>query len=198
MKQLILLTICLSASFGTSGNWEIDANKSYVGFSSVKNKVITENHTFKKLSGTVSSSGKARIIISLASVDTLIPIRNERMRAILFEVEKYPEAKITAELKPEEFAKLSAGENTKTEIPMSINLHGVDLSKKVLVKVTRGSGDDYQVRSLEPVIVHAAHFNLSEGLEALRQIAGLKSIDLSVPVTFDLKLIKSSISGVSL
>ena len=198
MKRLILMTICLLASFGSSGDWEINADESYVGFSSVKNKVITENHSFKKVSGAIASSGKARIIISLASVDTLIPIRNERMREILFEVARYPEAEVLAELKPEEFAQLAAGENKIATIPLSINLHGVGASKKVRVRVTRTAGDDYEVSSLEPVIIHASHFDLSEGLETLRQIAGLQSIDLNVPVTFDLKLVKTPISATSL
>ena len=110
----------------------------------------------------------------------------------------YPQARKNHELEPEQFAQLAAGENKIATIPLLINLHGVGASKKVRVRVTRTAGDDYEVRSLEPVIIHASHFDLSEGLETLRQIAGLQSIDLNVPVTFDLKLVKTPISATSL
>ncbi|HIE90004.1 MAG TPA: YceI family protein [Pseudomonadales bacterium] len=190
MKNLLLLVICLTTSVHVLAGWVIDPEGSYVGFASVKNDLIAENHSFTQITGTIEDSGEANIVIALASVETLIPIRNERMQAILFEVAQYPDVTVTANLDLDEFTSLGLGESKTDTILLGVNLHGTDLSKNVLVKVTRSSDNSYEVTSLGPIVIHASQFALSDGLESLRKVAGLQSIDLMVPVTFDLRLVK--------
>jgi hypothetical protein len=190
MKNLLLLVICLTTSVHVLAGWVIDPEGSYVGFASVKNDLIAENHSFTQITGTIEDSGDANIVIALASVETLIPIRNERMQAILFEVAQYPDVTVTANLDLDEFTSLGLGESKTDTILLGVNLHGTDLSKNVLVKVTRSSDNSYEVTSLGPIVIHASQFALSDGLESLRKVAGLQSIDLMVPVTFDLRLVK--------
>jgi len=190
MKYVLLLVICLTTSVHVLAGWVIDPEGSYVGFASVKNDLIAENHSFTLITGTIEDSGDANIVIALASVETLIPIRNERMQAILFEVAQYPDVTVTANLDLDEFTSLGLGESKTDTILLGVNLHGTDLSKNVLVKVTRSSDNSYEVTSLGPIVIHASQFALSDGLESLRKVAGLQSIDLMVPVTFDLRLVK--------
>jgi hypothetical protein len=190
MKYVLLLVICLTTSVHVLAGWVIDPEGSYVGFASVKNDLIAENHSFTQITGAIEDSGDANIVIALASVETLIPIRNDRMQAILFEVVQYPDVTVTANLDLDEFTSLGLGESKTDTILLGVNLHGTDLSKNVLVKVTRSSNNAYEVTSLGPIIIHASQFALSDGLESLRKIAGLQSIDLMVPVTFDLRLVK--------
>jgi hypothetical protein len=190
MKNLLLLVICLTTSVHVLAGWMIDPEGSYVGFASVKNDLIAENHSFTQITGTIDDSGDANIVIALASVETLIPIRNERMQAILFEVAQYPDVTVTANLDVDVFARLGLGESKTDTILLGVNLHGTDLSKNVLVKVTRSSDKSYEVTSLGPIVIHASQFALSDGLESLRKVAGLQSIGLMVPVTFDLRLVK--------
>jgi hypothetical protein len=190
MKHLLLLMVCLTASVHVLAGWVVDPEGSYVGFASVKNDLIAENHSFTQVAGTIEDSGDLKIIIALASVETLIPIRNERMQTILFEVGQYPDAAVTGKLNVDEFTSLDLGESKTDTIPIGVNLHGTDLSKNVLVKVTRSSENAYEVTSLGPIVIHASQFALSDGLESLRKVAGLQSIDLMVPVTFDLRLVK--------
>lgn len=190
MKNLLLLVICLTTSVHVLAGWVIDPEGSYVGFASVKNDLLAENHSFTLITGTIEDSGDASIVIALASVETLIPIRNERMQAILFEVAQYPDVTVTANLDLDEFTSLRLGESRTDTILLGVNLHGTDVSKNVLVKVTRSSNNAYEVTSLGPIVIHASQFALSDGLESLRKVAGLQSIDLMVPVTFDLRLVK--------
>ena len=190
MKYVLLLVICLTTPVHVLAGWVIDPEGSYVGFASVKNDLIAENHSFTQITGAIEDSGDANIVIALASVETLIPIRNDRMQAILFEVVQYPDVTVTANLDLDEFTSLGLGESKTDTILLGVNLHGTDLSKNVLVKVTRSSNNAYEVTSLGPIIIHASQFALSDGLESLRKIAGLQSIDLMVPVTFDLRLVK--------
>ena len=190
MKYVLLLVICLMTSVHVLAGWVIDPKGSYVGFASVKNDLIAENHSFTQITGTIEDSGDANIVIALASVETGIRIRNERMQAILFEVEQYPNVTVTANLDLGEFTSLELGSSKTDTILLGVNLHGTNLSKKVLVKVTRSSVNSYEVTSLGPMVIHASQFALSDGLESLRKIAGLQSIDLMVPVTFDLRWVK--------
>ena len=190
MKYVLLLVICLTTSVHVLAGWVIDPEGSYVGFASVKNDLLAENHSFTLITGTIEDSGDANIVIALASVETLIPIRNERMQAILFEVAQYPDVTVTANLDLDEFTSLGLGESKTDTILLGINLHGTDISENVLVKVTRSSDNSYEVTSLGPIVIHASQFALSDGVESLRKVAGLLSIDLMVPVTFDLRLVK--------
>ena len=191
MKNLLLLVICLTTSAHVLAGWVIDPDGSYVGFASVKNDLIAENHSFTNVTGTIEDSGNAKIVIALASVETLIPIRNERMQAILFEVAQYPEVTVTANLNLDGFTSLGLGESETDTILLDVNLHGTNLSKNVLVKVIRSSDTSYEITSLGPIVIHASQFALSDGLESLRKVAGLQSIDLMVPVTFALRLVES-------
>ena len=191
MKNLLLLVICLTTSVHVLAGWVIDPAGSYVGFASVKNDLIAENHSFTDVTGIIEDSGNAKIVIALASVETLIPIRNERMQAILFEVAQYPHLTVTSNLNLDNFTSLGLGESETDTIDLGVNLHGTDLSKNVLIKVTRSSDTSYEVTSLGPIVIHASQFALSDGLESLRKVAGLQSIDLMVPVTFDLRLVES-------
>ena len=190
MKNLLLLVICLTASINALAGWVIDPAGSYVGFASVKNGLIAENHSFKQITGTIEDSGVANIAVALSSVETLIPIRNERLQSMLFKVAQYPFLTVTANLDLEEFTSLELGKSKTDTILLGVNLHGMDLSKNVLVKVTRSSSDSYEVTSLGPIVIHASQFALSDGVESLRKVAGLQSIDLMVPVTFDLRWVK--------
>ena len=65
--------------------WDLDQSNSSIEFISIKNNQIPENHNFQKISGNITSEGLVNVIIDLDSVDTKIPIRNERMRNLFFE-----------------------------------------------------------------------------------------------------------------
>ena len=89
---MLRLTILLSLTMwlGTShADWQVVPEGSHIGFASVKNDLIAENHSFTQVSGGVSSDGTATIIVALGSVETLIPIRNERMQQMLFNVSEH-------------------------------------------------------------------------------------------------------------
>ena len=64
MKNLLLLVTCLTASINALAGWVIDPAGSYVGFASVKNGLIAENHSFKQITGTIEDSGVANIAVA--------------------------------------------------------------------------------------------------------------------------------------
>ena len=192
MKRLFLSFLMTMGSVFAFAGWEVDPTGSHIGFASVKNDLIAENHTFTELTGRVSVAGEANIKVTLASVETLIPLRNERMQTMLFNIAKFPQATITSEVPVNELSLMATGESSVLDIELLIDLHGKELKKSVPVKVTSVGDNGFDVSSLGPIIVHASQFALSDSVDALRKIAGLQSIDLMVPVTFDLRLLATN------
>ena len=167
-------------------DWVLDAKESALHFVSVKKGAVGEVHTFRKLEGTVSERGAAVVQIHLDSVDTTVEIRDERMRKMLFETEKYPLATVTAKVDAALLKALKPGERRVTPLKMAVKLHGMVQTYEAPVVITGLMNGALAVHSRQPVIVDAADFGLEQGVEALRQVVELPSIATAVPVTFDL------------
>ncbi len=190
VQRLTLLSI-LSASLASLplcalGNWKLLEGESDIAFVTVKNSAIAESHTFERFSGTVTNAGVASVQIDLASVQTQIPIRNERMGTMLFNIEKFPQLDINATLDVTKIAKMEEGASIHMSLPAEITLHGAEAGLPLPVVVTRLSSQRYQVVTSKPVIVYASQFEVAAGVEALRMIANLTTITPAVPVTFSL------------
>ena len=197
MKKLLLICLALVAPMLCTqawANWQLDNEQSYLGFATVKNDLIAENHSFTGLSGSISETGGVSVTVDLKSVETLIPIRNERMQEMLFQVEQFPAMTVSAQVDLDTYTGLGVGEQAGERLMLEISLHGKSLKKTVPVKVVRSSETAFDVTSLGPVVIHASQFALSEGVEKLRQVAGLQSIDLMVPVSFSLRFVDPAAS----
>ena len=117
-------------------------------------------------------------------MDTGIELRDERMREMLFDTARYATAEVTAEVDVDAIRDLSAGQSIDLTIEGRVDLHGQSQPLTMEVVVTRSGEYRLLVVSKKPVIINAPQFALSEGVEALREIAGLPSISLAVPVSF--------------
>ncbi len=168
-----------------AASWALDEGASSVHFVTVKNAVIAETHEFLEVSGAVAAD-EAAVTIALGSVETLIPIRNERMREMLFEVASYPEATLTAPVDQAALEALAPGESVEQRLSGALSLKGSTLPLEFSVRVSRQGPDAVRVESLGPVMVSAEQLGLATGVEALRAIAGLNSITPMVPVSFSL------------
>ena len=183
--SLLLCTLLLAAP-STWAQWELDGSASVTNFISIKNGSVGEVHSFTSMIGFIGAGGAVQLAIDLDSVDTLIDIRNERMRELLFKTAKFPAAKITAQVDPAVLAAAKEGGVTTMELPVTLSLHG--MQKKLVAPIAVVGEDEERIRvySTRPVLVSAADFGLEAGIEALREIAGLKAISTSVPVTLSL------------
>ena len=166
--------LCLAA-------WDLDGERSTVQFLSVKNASVAEVHHFKVLRGGVSDAGAAEVTIDLDSVETLVPIRNQRMREMLFETVRFPSATLSTRV-PDDLDALAAGETRDVDLEVTIDLHGASASYVAKTQVTRLADNSLQVALREPILVKAADFGLDGGIEMLREVAGLKTISTAVPV----------------
>tara|TARA_B100000700_G_scaffold330339_1_gene456020 strand:+ start:3190 stop:3786 length:597 start_codon:yes stop_codon:yes gene_type:complete len=181
---LVFLLALPSIAFS---DWELVNDDSHLNFVSFKAVDFAEIHSFKEMSGSIDSNGKANLVINLDSLETLIPIRNERMRNLLFETQIFPTANFYLQVDLDKYLNLSIGDFRNKEVKGRLLLKNKDIETRVKFKVTRLAKDIFIVSSTEPVILNAENLGLTEGLESLRTVAGLPSISKSVPVSFYIK-----------
>jgi hypothetical protein len=191
LNKTKLLRIVLSSSFLFSSTvfagWTLDGNNSSLYYVTSKAAAVSELNSFAELSGSISDDGHAMVSISLGSVDTVIDIRNERMREIVFQVATYPLASISVDADSSKLANLQPGESYRATHTATLDLHGMQqpLSVEVVVSGLREGG--LLVSLAKPLIVNAASYGLAESVEQLREIAGLPSINNNIVVDFTLQ-----------
>ncbi len=179
LLSALLLAFCLPAH----ANWHLDGESSRLSFITGKNGNTAEVHRFLVLHGTVDRKGVAGLSIEMDSVSSGIPLRDERMREDLFEVERFAEAKVQAQLDLRPINDLANGAQIELRLPLTVTLHGQSHSYNALLLATRLDERRFQVVTLEPLVLRAEDFGLLPGLQRLRKFAGLKSINPSVPVS---------------
>ncbi|MCL1094734.1 YceI family protein [Shewanella kaireitica] len=191
MKSAIAGLLLIPLSFVTSAaDWNVANDESKVNFVSIKKGDIAEVHHFKTISGMLNEKGEFKLTVSLASVDTSIEIRDERMGSLLFEVDKFPKLTLTAQVDTKLLASLSVGDSTITTVEGLVDLHGKKVKLPFMVSIAKLSDSNLLVASAVPVIVNSDSFGLTQGVEKLREIAGLSAISKAVPVSFILNLKK--------
>ena len=167
-------------------DWYLVNEESKLNFISIKASNIAEIHSFKKVSGSVKENGEAQLSINLASLETLIPIRNERVKNLLFETQIYPTAVFRLEVDLEKILSLEEGKSWAEKYRGKLELKGKQFPLELNIITTRLNRQSFSVASFEPLLLNADRLGLSEGIESLRLIVGLPSISKSVPVTFSL------------
>ena len=180
----------LALSLPAQADWQLTGDSS-LHFLSTKNTDITEVHEFSDISGHITDSGDARFTIDLSSVETGIPIRNERMQTLLFETMKFGEATVSANIPSPLIESVKSGGMIETELEMTLSLHGQSSPVNATLLISSTPEGQILVSTTAPVLVSAADFGLDTGIEALRQVAGLTSISGTVPVVFNLVLTES-------
>jgi len=183
IRQLLIISTLLVAG-PCFAAWTLDNNSSQVSFVSVKAGDAGEVHRFTEISGELSADGNATVTIQLASVDTLIPLRDERMRELLFQTDMFPTASLSADIDMDALTALEPGGSMDIATSLTLDLHGHQILIATEMIVARLGDHRLMVSSRKPVIVSAASVDLVSGIEALREIAGLPSISKAVPVSF--------------
>jgi hypothetical protein len=163
--------------------WQLDGESSRLTFVTTKVTNVAEVNRFRSLRGSVGDDGKVQLQVPLETVDSGIPLRDERLRKQLFEVEKFASAQIGAQLDIAPLLTLAAGAQMELRLPLTVTLHGQSQSYSSELLVTRLDDRHFQVVTLAPLLLNAEDFGLAAGIEALRQLAGLKTISLAVPVS---------------
>ncbi len=175
-----LLVACLALP--AHAGWYLDNESSRLSFISTKAGNFSEVHRFLTLHGKVDDKGAARLRVELESVSTGIPLRDERLRSVLFEVEKFAEAKVMAQLNLGPITDLAPGAQLEIRLPIQVEIHGRKHGYMAELLATRLDDHRFQVVTLAPLVLNAEDFGLGGAVESLSKLARLDFISLSVPV----------------
>lgn len=183
MSRLYPFFLLLCAALPVQADWYLDNESSRLSFISSKQGNLSEVHRFLTLHGKIDAAGQAQLRIQLDSVLTGIPLRDQRLRQMLFEVARHPEAIVSARLDPGPITGLAPGAQQELRLPLTLALHGRTHHFTAELLATRLDDHRFQVVTLSPLVLQAADFDLLPGLERLRESAGLTLISPSVPVS---------------
>ena len=182
MRLLSLLITCL-AIFPAFSQWQLNQDLSQLSFVTIKKQHIAENQSFKRFSGQVLNE-KIVITIDLASVNTNIAIRDERMKEYLFNVSTFSSATFKADINEKVINAIKVGQSQRLSIAGEIDLHGFKQQVQAEVLVAKLSKTSMLVTSLQPLLIKAKDFALIDGINKLKELAGLPSIGYTVPLSF--------------
>ncbi|MCR9279539.1 MAG: YceI family protein [Pseudomonadaceae bacterium] len=195
-----LVSACAPAPAGQTGaagtqikspsHWLLDNERSSLSFVSIKAADLPETHRFTSLSGTVSDDGSARVSIDLASVDTGIEIRDERMREIVFApiaaAGSNATAVVTTQIDLAAIQALPVGSQRDEMVELEIEFGPVTLSQTAEMTILKMASDEVVVTSRQPLLLNAGLLGIGEALDTLQALAGLPSISRAVPVDVQL------------
>lgn len=168
-----------------SADWTLNNDSSVLNFVSIKKNTIGEAHRFNQLAGTLSQNGAFKATINLASVNTNIPVRDERMKGMLFDVATFPQADISGNT-VNTFKAPAAGEAKIEAVKLQLVINGKTIPLETRLRVVGLGKQGLLVSTIEPLLLDAAALGYTEGIDKLREIAQLPSISTVVPVTFSL------------
>lgn len=188
-KQCAALCMLGTFSLSCSANWVVEPSNSSVHFVSIKNNIVGEVHQLSAVNGDYHE-GQLHVEIDLASVETGIDIRNQRMQDHLFETQRFPKASISASIDKKIAKTLKTGQKRELDVPFTLDLHGHTVKLTATVEVTKLKKGALSVNTLSPIMISATDFGLGAGIATLQKLAGLDSIAVSVPVNAKLHLIK--------
>jgi len=183
--RAFIISLAITFSSLSLADWTLQEPSS-IHFLTSKNTHITEIHSFKKFDAFINNSGLAKLTIDLASVDTLIKIRDQRMQEHLFETSRFSQASFEAEIPAAIITKVGSGQQTRFELKGKISLHGVQAPAHCQVMISPSKENTITVTNITPILLDAGSFNLIAGINKLQELAGLKSIAYTVPLTFSL------------
>ncbi len=196
MNQVIRRSVMfIAASVLTSAtwaDWTVDEARSHVNFISIKSHHLADVHQFTQVNGQLTADGAATIHIPFASLTTDNPVRDQRLRDILFKTAQFHDAVLTTQLDTAAIDALKVGELVELTSAATLSLHGVNQAIKMTVTVAKLNATTLFVTNKTPVILDAAQFDLTAGLEQLRELAGLPAISRAVPVNFGVTFVQSA------
>lgn len=188
--QLLLLGAALTALSGPAlAAWTLDAADSRLNFSFIKKLHVVESGHFTEISGSVNDTGAAQLQINLGTVNTLIAIRDQRLREFLFETSSHPSAVYSTHIDPDALNDVLAADSGSQQLLTlqgHLELHGIKKPLNAEVIITKTGPNSLSVDSARPLVIKAADYGLVPGIDKLQALAKLPHIAHSVPLSFHL------------
>jgi hypothetical protein len=182
LSKALLATSLLVTTPVFAGDWKtVDAETS-VAFGSIKKDTVGEVHHFNKVTGSVSEDGKLKLDIDLASLETNIDIRNERMTKHVF-LEGAATASLTGEIDMSEINDLKIGETRIIEVEAVLSFVGVENDIDTNMLVARLGENRVLVSTADFVMLSTEDLEIDPGINKLMELAKLPGITRVTPIS---------------
>lgn len=186
LKFISVLSIFLLTTGVAHANWILDKENSGLSYGSIKKNSIGESNHFQNMEGRITDKGEITLLIDLASVETWIDIRNNRMKEFFFQTGVFPVATLRGQVDMGKFKGLKVGGQQSFDMVFDFDLHGQSQTVEAELIILRMSENTVVVMPGEIIFLDVKQFNLLSGLKKLQDLAKLPSISSSVPVIFHL------------
>jgi OOP family OmpA-OmpF porin len=189
--RILLKCAALAVAVGCGGSvdaqeWLLNAGASRFYMQTVKANSIFEVHQFTGLDGSISNDGNAVVKIDLTSVSSGVDVRDVRMRFLLFETYRFPNAEVSAKLDMASLRALLTSTRIAYPLRFKLSLHGLSQEIETPVTVTRLGDKSVSVASAKPIVITADAFGLGPGLAKLSEAVNGTVIAAGATFTFDL------------
>ena len=185
MKALIL-AVSLASSAAMAANWQLDSSASSLHFVSVKNDVVAEIHQFSELNGQWDGT-TASISIPVSSMQTNIPIRNERIWQYVLQADKFAAIDVSVQISENVLKDMPISGAKLLDLPINLTIAGQTATVMANVQLVKLSDTLLQANTTAPLMLNTSSFNLTAGVAKLQELAGLKRIEPLVPVSFSVR-----------
>ena len=109
---------------------------------------VVEKNEFTSVEGGVSKDGEANVKIDLESIETHIDQGNVRLRFLLFETYKFPDAEITAKLDKAPCGTSQPRTPSAYPLTLSVKMHGMTNQFQTVVSISARQPDRCRLRQL--------------------------------------------------
>ncbi len=178
----LLVSPTLSLAAGEASAWSLSSQDSKVSYGSIKKNSVGEVNYFKSASGSISATGEVSVAIDLASVETNIGIRNERMIKHVFG-EKAAQALLQTTIDVTALNNLAVGAMTTIDVEGTLTFLGKAIEIDTAMVVVRLSSSRLMVMSDDMIMVKTGALGVETGIDKLMELAKLPGITRVVPVT---------------
>lgn len=179
-----LLGLMIAAPVWAEPAWVLDEAASKVAYGSIKKDRIGEVNHFTSVSGGVDADGQVTVEIDLASVETWVDIRNERMREHVFAAS--PKATLTAGIDMAALEAMAPGDTSVIDVEGKLGFAGQELEIYTELFVARLGDGKALVTTDEMIMVGTEELEIDAGIDTLMGLAELPGITRVAPVTLRL------------
>lgn len=177
------LALLLLLSFTAEARWYLDNESSRISFVTSHDTQRAEVGRFLKLHGLIEEAGQVLLRVELETVSSGHAQRDSILREQLFDIRRFPEARIVAELDITRFMPLADGAQQEVRLPIELTLLGRTLRLETELLVTRLDALRFQIVTLAPLVLPLQDLGLSATITALAEHGDVRNINLAVPVS---------------
>ncbi|MRI34711.1 hypothetical protein EOPP23_17145 [Endozoicomonas sp. OPT23] len=181
-----LLLLSTFTVLNVQAAWILDNERSKFYFTFTKNTHLATTATFEQLKGSISDKGTAMLYIDLASLESGIVKRDNRLRELFFRVADFPMAEVSVRLSKRIEKKIITGETVLIKSSAKVKLNGKQVRMRPELSVYQHENGDIEVSSIQPVLLNATTFDYDDQVQAMVDLAGVNNISKTVMINFRL------------